>query len=89
MESVKPPDAVNWAGNVDYEWRTYKQRFMLYLLAVGLEEKSDKRKIALLLTIAGQQAVEVYNTASDHRWTTSCGSIQHVCVHRRGGQRQV
>ena len=62
MESVRPPDAVNWAGNVDYEWRTFKQRFMLYLMAVGLDEKSDTRKIALLLTVAGQQAVEVYNT---------------------------
>ena len=62
MESVKPPDAVNWTGNVDYEWRTFKQRFMLYLMAAGLDEKSDARRIALLLTIAGQQAVEVYNT---------------------------
>lgn len=62
MESVKPPDAVNWAGNVDYEWRTFKQRFMLYLMAVGLDEKSEKRRIALLLTVAGPQAVEVYNT---------------------------
>ncbi|XP_054864601.1 uncharacterized protein K02A2.6-like [Amphiprion ocellaris] len=62
MESLKPPDAVNWSGNVDCEWRTFKQRFSLYLAAVGLEEESDTRKIALLLTVAGPQAVEVYNT---------------------------
>lgn len=62
MDSVKPPDAVNWNGNVDCEWRTFKQRFMLYLQAVGLDSKPDTRKIALLLTVAGPQAVEVYNT---------------------------
>ena len=62
MESVKPPDAVNWTGNVDCEWRTFKQRFLLYLQAVGLDDKPDARKIALLLTIAGPQSVEVFNT---------------------------
>ncbi|KAI3355026.1 hypothetical protein L3Q82_017850 [Scortum barcoo] len=62
MESVKPPDAVSWTENVDCEWRMFKQRFMLYLQAVGLDSKPDAQKIALLLTVAGPQAVEVYNT---------------------------
>lgn len=62
MESVKPPDAVNWTGNIDCEWRTFKQRFTLYLQAVGLDESSDARKIALLLTVAGPQSIEVLNT---------------------------
>lgn len=62
MESVKPPDPLNWTGNVDCEWRTFKQRFNLYLQALGLDNKSDARKIALLLTVAGPQAVEVFNT---------------------------
>lgn len=30
--------------------------------AVGLADESDSRKIALLLTVAGPQAIEVYNT---------------------------
>ncbi|XP_048054388.1 uncharacterized protein K02A2.6-like [Megalobrama amblycephala] len=62
MESVKPPDAVNWTGNIDCEWRTFKQRFTLYLQAVGLDEQSDARKIALLLTVTGPQSIEVFNT---------------------------
>lgn len=62
MESVKPPDAVNWTGNIDHEWRMFKQRFTLYLQAVGLDEASDARKIALLLTVAGPQSIEVFNT---------------------------
>ncbi len=61
MESVKPPDVVNWTGNIDCEWRTFKQRFTLYLQAVGLDEASDARNIALLLTVAGPQSIEVFN----------------------------
>uniref|UniRef100_A0A8C6LCJ1 ribonuclease H n=1 Tax=Nothobranchius furzeri TaxID=105023 RepID=A0A8C6LCJ1_NOTFU len=62
MDSVRPPEAVVWTGNVDCEWRSFKQRFMLYLQAVGLDSKPDVRKIALLLTVAGPRAVEVFNT---------------------------
>ncbi len=34
---------------------------MLYLLA-GLERDNDRRKIALLLTVAGRSAIDVFNT---------------------------
>ena len=57
MESVKPPENLNWTGNVDCEWGRFKQRFMLYLKALGLDDKPDARLIALLLTVAGPQAL--------------------------------
>lgn len=60
MESVKLPDAVNWSGNIDCEWRT--QRLTPCLQAVGLDDTSDAHKIALLLTVAGPQSIEVFNT---------------------------
>lgn len=62
MESVKLPDAVNWTGKIACEWRTFKQRFTLYLQAVGLDEALDARNIALLLIVAGSQSIEVFNT---------------------------
>ena len=34
----------------------------MYLLAIGADSKSDKQKIAIFLTVAGQEALEVYNT---------------------------
>lgn len=37
-------------------------RFTLYLRAVGIGEVSDAHKIALLLTIAGPQSIDVFNT---------------------------
>lgn len=62
MESVKLPDPLNWTGNEDCQWQTFKQRFTSYLQAVGLDAKPDARRIALFLTVAGPQAVEVFNT---------------------------
>ncbi|XP_034086217.1 uncharacterized protein LOC117555439 [Gymnodraco acuticeps] len=62
MDSLKPPETLKLSGNVDSNWRTFKQQFQLYITAMGLETKPDARKVALLLTIAGPQAIEVYNT---------------------------
>lgn len=59
---LKPPESLKWTGNVDENWRAFKQQFHLYVTAMGLETKPDTRKVALLLTVAGPQAIEVYNT---------------------------
>ncbi|KAL1250505.1 hypothetical protein QQF64_018301 [Cirrhinus molitorella] len=62
MDAVKPPESLKLTGNVDSSWRTFKQQFILYMQAVSLDGESDSQKIALLLTVAGPQATEVYNT---------------------------
>lgn len=62
MDSIKPPESLKLTGNVDSNWRAFKQHFQLYIVAVGFESKPDARKVALLLTVAGPQAIEVYNT---------------------------
>lgn len=59
---LKPPESLKLTGNVDENWRVFKQRFQLYVAAMGLETKPEPRKVAMLLTIAGAQALEVYNT---------------------------
>lgn len=59
---LKPPESLDLSGNVDENWCAFKQRFNLYVTAMGLELKPDTRKVALLLTLAGPQAIEVYNT---------------------------
>lgn len=48
-------------GNVKENWKVFKQSFQLYMLAIGLQG-NDKRKIALLLTVAGRGALDVHNT---------------------------
>ncbi|XP_061876955.1 uncharacterized protein K02A2.6-like [Entelurus aequoreus] len=59
---LKSPESLKLTGNVDENWRTFKQQFHLYIAAMGHETKPEARKVALLLTIAGPQAIEVFNT---------------------------
>ena len=60
MKSLKPPAHLKLTGNVDSNWHVFRQRFRLYLEAVGLDTKPDSRRVALLLSIAGPEAIEVY-----------------------------
>lgn len=63
MDAIKSPGSLKLCGNVDANhWRTFKQQFELYVAAIGQVEGTDERKFAMLLTIAGVDAVEVYNT---------------------------
>lgn len=52
MEAVKPPGPLKLTGNVDAS----------YIAAVGVDQRADKRKIAILLTVAGTEAIEAFNT---------------------------
>ena len=62
MDGIKPPESLLLEGNVDENWRAFKQRFLLYVTAIGASEADGARKVALLLTVAGPQAIEIYNT---------------------------
>lgn len=59
---LKLSESLSLSVDVDENWLFFKQQFNLYVMAMGLELKPDTRKIALLLTLAGPQAIEVYNT---------------------------
>lgn len=62
MEGIKPPSNLQLDGNVDENWRSFKQQFLLYLTAIGASSNSGEHNVALLLTVAGPQAIEVFNT---------------------------
>lgn len=61
MEGIKPPGNLQLEGNVDENLCAFKQRFLPYLTAIGAWANSGTRKVAMLLTVAGPQAIEVYN----------------------------
>lgn len=61
MNSIRPPDELKLTGNVNENWKAFKQSFELYALAIGLDG-NERRKNALLLTVAGRSALDVYNT---------------------------
>ena len=47
--------------HVDSNRRTFNQEFQLFIVAMGLDSKLEPIKVALLITIPGPQAMDVYN----------------------------
>ena len=53
---------VSLSGDIAGNWRRFKQRFNVYLIASGYSAKSDKVKASLFLHVIGEEALEVFNT---------------------------
>ena len=63
MERLSIPEKLNLdGGNVADSWRKFRQRFNIYLHASGQSKKSNETKTCLFLHIAGDRAIEVYNS---------------------------
>jgi type I restriction-modification system DNA methylase subunit len=56
------PTPLIFEGNVAENWRRFKQKFEIYIVASGYEKKTKKEKTCILLNLAGEQAIETYNT---------------------------
>ena len=62
MDTLRPPNSLSFEGNVSENWRRWIQQFRLYLNATGRDRKPEKVRCSTLLTVAGEDAVEIYNT---------------------------
>ncbi|CAN7986374.1 unnamed protein product [Ixodes hexagonus] len=71
--AIEPPEKMCLTGDLRANWKSFKQRFELYVTATGQKNKSDEQKVALLLTLAGSRVIrdepgllqfpiDVYNT---------------------------
>ena len=60
MDAMKTPNPLKL--KLEGSWRAFKQQFLLYIAAVWVDQRADERKIAMLLTVAGTDAIEVFNT---------------------------
>lgn len=61
MEGIKPPSGLILSGDGG-NWHKFKQQFKVYLEASGLSSVKEERKIAIFLNVAGEEAVDVYNS---------------------------
>ena len=43
-------------------WKTFKQKFELYILAGGYNQRPENEKVALLLTIGGDEMIDIFNS---------------------------
>ena len=62
MDALKQPKSLSFEGNVAKNWRRWIQQFTLYLIANGRDKKPEQVQFSTLLTVAGEDAIEVYNT---------------------------
>ncbi|CAB4027163.1 Hypothetical predicted protein [Paramuricea clavata] len=60
--SLPPPRPLSFEGNLAENWRWGIQQFRLYLSATRNDKKDEKVQCSILLTVAGEDAVEVLNT---------------------------
>lgn len=66
MEGLKPPPGLELQhGNLSENWRRFRQRLELFLAATEGASKAAEVQSSLFLHIAGEDAVEVYNTMED------------------------
>ena len=62
MELIKPPKALSMKGNVQENWKVWKQNFNFYLLATESTEKETKIKSGLFLHTVGEEGRRLYHT---------------------------
>lgn len=62
MDVVKPPPPLQLSGNLRRNWLQFKQKLELFLTATSSEKpRSEAVKAAILLSAAGDDALDVYN----------------------------
>ena len=64
MDNIHPPRAMDFTAhaNLAEGWRSFKERFNLYLRASGANEKAESTQVAILVHTMGEQAIEIYRT---------------------------
>jgi hypothetical protein len=58
----KPPQELCLNGNVSENWRRWRQKFDIYMTATKAYKDTDQEKVAVLLSLIGDEALEAYNT---------------------------
>lgn len=59
---MEAPDPLVFEGNMKENWKRWRQKFEIYLVATSFDEKEEKRQVAILLHLIGDEALEVFNT---------------------------
>uniref|UniRef100_A0A224Z9B6 Tick transposon n=1 Tax=Rhipicephalus zambeziensis TaxID=60191 RepID=A0A224Z9B6_9ACAR len=63
MTELRPPKPLQLGDNAAASWKIFKQRIKLYLIATEpVKPRSKEQKAAIFLHVAGQEAIDVFNT---------------------------
>ena len=60
---LPPPEPLDLSGgNISENWKKFKQKFTNYEIATGINKKETATRVATLLTVIGNDAIDVFNT---------------------------
>ena len=61
--SLPPPEPLQiQQGNTAQKWKKFGEKWNKYEIATGVAKKDEPTSVATLLTVIGEEAVDVYNT---------------------------
>ena len=58
---AKIPAPLEFSGNIAENYKRLKQRVNIYMMANGLNGKSDEVKVAIFLNIIGEEGIDIFN----------------------------
>ena len=60
---LPPPEALKLSGgNISANWKKFKQKYTNYEIATGISSKDSATRVATLLTVISNDAIDVFNT---------------------------
>ena len=60
---LPPPEPLNLSGgNISANWKKFKQKYTNYEIVTGISSKDSSTRVATLLTVIGNDAIDVFNT---------------------------
>lgn len=85
-ESIKLP-IIRAFSEVTEDWEKFKQKFQFYLIASNKNDASDDVKIALMMTVLGDEGIKIYNTIPNQADKQSFNKVeayfQENCIPKR------
>ena len=62
-QGLPPPQSLELnSGNISTNWKKFKQRYLNYEIATGINEKNNATRVAAFLIVVGNEALDVYDT---------------------------
>jgi len=59
---IKSPEPLEVGANLKQSWKKFKERFEIYMIAIGYETKSEKKKTGLMLNVIGDDGLDLYRS---------------------------
>lgn len=57
---ARVPEAMKFEGNLAENFKRFKKQFEIFMIATGNNTKTDQVKVAILLNVMGEEAVDIY-----------------------------